>query len=170
MMLVGGAIAALVRRREIALVGLALPLLTFPMTTNTLIATLAEQRSAQELARELSPWISRDTDIIGVEAFTGSMGFYLDRRITVVSSDGSEYTSNYVLRRYDRFADRPGSTLRTIGNFGRSLMTCCRPRVYIIRDDDPHHQRTLEALGMRRIAESAHFYAYGPWTGPHTMR
>jgi 4-amino-4-deoxy-L-arabinose transferase-like glycosyltransferase len=169
-LLVGGLIAAVMRKRELALAGLALPLIAFPLTTYPVIGVLAQQRSAQELAREMSPFVSRDTDIIGVEAFTGSMTFYLDRHITVVSDDGSEYTSNYVLRRYKRFADRPGSTLRTIGTFGLSLMTCCRPRVYIIRDDDPHHQRVLEALGMRRIAESAHFYAYGPWTGPHTMR
>ena len=98
------------------------------------------------------------------------MAFYLDRPITVVSADGGEYTSNYVIRRYARFANAKGSTLRTIDAFGTSLMNCCHPRIYIVRDDDPHHQRTLENLGIRRIAESEHFYAYGPWTGPHTMR
>ncbi len=166
----GGLLAWLTRNRNLQLALLALPIALIPATSYPVVSAIAKQRSAKELIVEMAPYASLDTDVIGVEAFTGSMAFYLGRPITVISSDGGEYTSNYVLRRYARFANAKGSTLRTIDALGTSLMSCCRARIYIIRDDDPHHQRTLENLGMRRIAESEHFYAYGPWTGPHTMR
>jgi 4-amino-4-deoxy-L-arabinose transferase len=167
---VAGVVAWFARNRIARLAALALPIALIPLTSHPIMTVIAERRSARELIAEMQPYVGATTDVVGVEAFTGSMAFYLDKPITVVSTDGSEYTSNYVIRRYSRFANADGSTLKTIDAFGTSLMSCCKPRIYIIRDDDPEHQRTLENLGMRRIAASAHYFAYGPWTGPHTMR
>lgn len=163
--LAGGLVALFTKRREIALISMSLPVLAIPLVAGPLMAALGERRSAHAVIEQLRPYLTPQTEIIGVEAFTGSMAFYARRPILVASDDASEYTSNYLIRHKEQFTDAPGSTLRSLAWFQRNLDECCTPRLYVVRNRDRARQQLFEARGMKKIAEGSHHIAYGPWTG-----
>jgi 4-amino-4-deoxy-L-arabinose transferase-like glycosyltransferase len=156
--LLGGLVAIFAKRRELVLVALSLPMIALPLITQPLMLGIAERRSAKSFATALRPHLAPDTQVIGVEAFTGSLMFYLERPIVVVSEDASELTSNYLIRRYDQFARNPFSPVKPLAYFDQSLGTCCP--MYILRNDDAKRRALLESRGFRRIAEGAHHVAY----------
>jgi 4-amino-4-deoxy-L-arabinose transferase-like glycosyltransferase len=156
----GGVVALFARRRELALAALSAPMLAIPLIAGPLMDALGERRSAKAFVQEMAQHLRPDTQIIGVEAFTGSMAFYARRPIIVASPDATEYTSNYLMRRYDRFRDAPGSTLRSMDWFRRDLEQCCQPRIYIVKTRDRHYQSLLESRGFPKIAEGAHHVVY----------
>ena len=164
----GAGIAAIVlaRKPRAALIALTIPVLSIPVLANPLMRALGERRSAHAFAAHLEPHLTPDTQIVGVEAFTGSMAFYLRRPIVLASEDASELTSNYLIRRFDKFANDPHSSLRRIEWFGWNLEQCCVRRVYVVRNQDVKWQRILEQRGLRPIARGTHHVAYGPYTGP----
>jgi 4-amino-4-deoxy-L-arabinose transferase-like glycosyltransferase len=167
-----GAIGALLfaRRREIALAALSFPIIAIPVTANPLLQSIGARRSAQSLVAQMRPQLTPDTQVIGIEAYTGSMSFYLQRTIPVATPDGEEFTSNYIIRHYARFADDPKASLRRPEWLQRNLDSCCTPRIYVARSKDVRAQSLLTSRGMRAIASDGHFVAYGPWRGPNTMR
>jgi len=158
---VGGAVAFIATRRELVLAALSLPLILLPLLTSPLMAGLGERRSAKSFVAELRPHLTPQTQVIGVEAFTGSMAFYLGRPITVVTEDASELTSNYLVRRYGQFTSNPVSPLKPLPYFERSLSSTS-PRVYILRNNDGKRRAVLESRGWRLVADGAHHVAYAP--------
>jgi 4-amino-4-deoxy-L-arabinose transferase-like glycosyltransferase len=157
---IGGALAAFGRRRrELVLIGLTLPVIALPLLANPLLRALGERRSTQSFVEELAPHVDAETEIVGVEAFTGSMAFYLRRPVTVVSEDASELTSNYLVRRYEKFSTNPASTLKPLAHFSRSLGSPL-PRVYILRNNDLQRRALLESRGWQMVADGAHHVAY----------
>jgi 4-amino-4-deoxy-L-arabinose transferase-like glycosyltransferase len=156
----GGLIALFAKRREVVLMALTLPTFAVPLIATPMLHAVAERRSAQSFVAELQPHLTSETQIIGVEAFTGSMMFYLRRPITVVTKDASELTSNYLIRRYDRFTSNPYSPLKRPPYFEQSL-AATNPRVYIVRLKDTQWRSVLEARGWKPIADGAHHVAYG---------
>lgn len=158
---VAGGIGALIaKRRDLALVALSIPALALPICANPMMLAIAERRSAKEVALELRPHVSRQTEVIGVEAFTGSLAFYLERPITIVTEDASELTSNYLVRRSEKFIGASSSTLEPLSYFPSSL-AATHPRVYVIRIRDTARRTLLESRGWRVIADGAHVVAYG---------
>jgi 4-amino-4-deoxy-L-arabinose transferase-like glycosyltransferase len=157
---IGGLVALFAKRREIVLAALTLPAFALPLVANPMLHAVSVRRSAKSFVHELAPHLTPQTQIIGVEAFTGSLMFYLRRPITVVTEDASELTSNYLIRRYDRFTAHPASRLQPLPYFQRSL-TARNPRVYIVREQDVQWRRALEANGWNAIADSEKFVAYG---------
>jgi 4-amino-4-deoxy-L-arabinose transferase-like glycosyltransferase len=154
----GGIVAWLSKRRELTLAALALPMIALPLLTQPLMLGVAERRSAHAFVTELRPHVTPQTELIGVEAFTGSLAFYLRRPVVVVTEDASELTSNYLIRRYAQFTSNPASPLKPLPYFERSLETCCP--VYILRNNDAKRRALLESRGFRRVAEGAHHVAY----------
>ena len=157
---IAGLVAALVRSREIAFIALSTPVIAIPIVANSLMDALGERRSARSLVASIQNHLTPQTDVIGVEAFTGSLAFYLRRTMTVATDDGDEFTSNYILRRYDRFAGKPGSPVKPLSWFEANLRECCKARLFIIRDDDPEYRQTLESRGAQRIAKGPHHLVY----------
>lgn len=162
-----GAVAALLfaKRREVALAALSLPIIAIPLTANPLLQSIGEKRSEKDLVASISRFITPQTQLVGIDSYTGSMSFYLRREIAVATPDGEEFTSNYIIRHYDRFANDPRSSLRRPEWLERNLDSCCAPRIYIVRSKDAPTRALLAARGMRPIASDSHFAAYGPWTG-----
>jgi 4-amino-4-deoxy-L-arabinose transferase-like glycosyltransferase len=156
----GGLAAMLSRRREIVLVALTLPVVAIPLLADPMLRAIALRRSAKAFAEQLAPTLTPSTRLIGVEAVTGSMAFYLQRPVLVVTRDASELTSNYLMRRYDRFVTDPTSPLRPLAYFEQSL-AATDPRVYIVRQQDTKWRSALEARGWRVIADSTRHVAYG---------
>jgi 4-amino-4-deoxy-L-arabinose transferase-like glycosyltransferase len=155
-----GIVALFAKRREVVLIALSLPAFALPLLANSMLHAIAERRSTKSFIAELAPHLTPQTQIIGVEAFTGSMMFYLRRPITVVTEDASELTSNYLMRRYKRFTSNPASPLKPLPYFEHSL-AATNPRVYIVRAKDARWRRTLEARGWKPIADGTHHIAYG---------
>ena len=156
---IGGGVALFARRRDLIAIALTLPMIVLPVAANPLLRGIAERRSAKSFAAELAPHLTPSTEVIGVEAFTGSMAFYLGRPIIVVTEDASELTSNYLIRRYEKFTSNPASPLKTLPYFERSLASTT-PRVYVLRNDDAPRRALLESRGWRRVADSAHLVGY----------
>ena len=87
---VAGAIALFAKSRELVLIALTLPVIVLPTAANPLMHAIGERRSTKSFAAELEAHLTPSTEVIGVEAFTGSLVFYLRRPMTVVTSDASE--------------------------------------------------------------------------------
>jgi 4-amino-4-deoxy-L-arabinose transferase-like glycosyltransferase len=155
----GGLVALFTKRREWVLVALAVPVLLMPLITNPLMNAIGERRSTRSFVARLEPHLRPQTQIIGVEAFTGSMAFYLSRPITVVTEDASEMTSNYLIRRYEKYTTDPSSPLKPLQYFERSL-AATNDRVYIVRNNDKLRRAVLESRGWNAVASGAHHVAY----------
>jgi 4-amino-4-deoxy-L-arabinose transferase-like glycosyltransferase len=157
---VGGAVALFAKRRDLVLAALTLPILVLPFASDPLLRAIAERRSTKSMVAEMRPHLTPHTEIIGVEAYAGSLAFYLRRPITVVSEDASELTSNYLIRRYGHFTSNPATPLKPLPYFERSL-TGTQPRVYIVRVGDKPRRALLESRGWRIIGDGARHVAYG---------
>ncbi|HEY0160453.1 MAG TPA: glycosyltransferase family 39 protein [Thermoanaerobaculia bacterium] len=158
--LAGGAVALFAKRRELVLIALTLPIIALPLLANPLMHAIAQRRSAKQFVARLAPHVTPSTQVIGVEAFSGSLAFYLRRPLIVVTSDASELTSNYLMRRYDRYTSDPRSPLKPLPWFERSL-AATNPRIYIVRQQDRQWRELLEARGWRELAAGGHHVAYG---------
>ncbi|MEO8379342.1 MAG: glycosyltransferase family 39 protein [Acidobacteriota bacterium] len=156
----GGLVALFAKRRELVLVALTLPVVALPAVSDPLLQAVAERRSTKSFVAQLEPHLTPATEVIGVEAFAGSMAFYLERPITVVTADASELTSNYLIRRYERYTTNPASPLKPLPYFERSLATDT-PRVYVLRVGDTKRRALLESRGWRVVASGARFVGYG---------
>jgi 4-amino-4-deoxy-L-arabinose transferase len=149
-----GAIAAIVfaKRREIALAALSLPILAIPLTANPLLQSIGARRSAKAFATQIQARV-HDAPVVGIGDYTGSMQFYLQRRVDVVTPDAEEFTSNYIIRHYDKFAGEPASPVK------RNL-ALDRTHVYVVRNNDRANAQLLTANGFREIARDAHHVAF----------
>jgi len=155
----GGLVAIFAKRREIVLAALTLPVIAIPLAADPLMHALAQRRSTKSFVEELRPHLTPQTEVIGVEAFTGSLAFYLERPVTLVTEDGSELTSNYIVRRYERFVSSPASLLKPLPYFEQSLANAA-PRVYVLRNSDGKRRALLESRGWRMVADGAHHVGY----------
>jgi 4-amino-4-deoxy-L-arabinose transferase-like glycosyltransferase len=156
---IAGLVALFAKRRQLVLIALTVPAFALPTILNPILNAIAQRRSTKAFVAELAPHLTPATQIIGVEAFTGSLAFYLQRPVTVVTKDASELTSNYLIRRYDVFTRDAASPLKPLAWFERSL-AATNPRVYIVRRKDAQWGRALESHGWKPVAEGAHHVAY----------
>jgi 4-amino-4-deoxy-L-arabinose transferase-like glycosyltransferase len=147
-----GAIAAIVfaKRRDIAVAALSLPLIAVPITANPLLRSIGERRSAKAFVEKLQPYANRQ--IVGIDDYTGSLQFYLRKPIVVVTPDAEEFTSNYIIRHYDQFANDPGSPVRRDTVYDAA-------RLYIVRGNDSMHINLLRSNGFAEVARDAHHVA-----------
>ena len=154
--LVCGAIA-IFTRGMLALIALSIPMLLIPIVTGGVMRSIAGRRSEKAFASDLKPYLA-NADVVGIEAFTGSMAFYLQRPIILVSRTGEELTSNYILRHFSDFGERlkPPEWLQ---------QELAKPgTLFVVRNNDAANRALVEAHGGQRVAESPHFVAY---TMPH---
>ena len=87
---------------SIALIAISIPALLIPIVTTDAMRAVAAMRSEKAFVATLHP----AGDVVGIRSFTGSMMFYLQRPIIVVSPTGEELTSNYIIRHYSDFSAR----------------------------------------------------------------
>ncbi len=137
------AVAAAWRRR----VGLALlAFLLFPAAVTTvgfpLFQDYAESHSTRALAARMAN-LPPEVRIVCFECFPDGVPFYIHRRITVVTRDGSELTSNYIRFALARSAHWP-AVLVPLDGFAHWLATRRHP-IYLLAKGN--QKRTL-----RRVA------------------
>jgi 4-amino-4-deoxy-L-arabinose transferase-like glycosyltransferase len=158
--LIAGVAALLLKRRDLAIIALSLPVLAIPLAAHPMMNALAERRSTRSFVAQLAPYVQGNTEVAGVEAFTGSMAFYLQRPVTIYTPDAEETTSNYLIRHYATFAGIPGSPIRLMSELPGALADRGTPRVWIVRNTDAANRKIVEASGASLVASGAHFVAY----------
>jgi 4-amino-4-deoxy-L-arabinose transferase-like glycosyltransferase len=152
-------VIAIFTRGAVAWIALSIPVLAVPIATNSTMNELALRRSTKSLIAQVRPYVNNETEIVGLEAFTGSMTFYLQRPIVIVTPNAEELTSNYIIRHYSAFASNPRSTIRPM-SWLQVAFDRKRPRLIIVRDSDRNNRAIVEQHGGRLIATGAHFVTY----------
>ncbi len=141
------------RRTEWTAWALAAPVLLLPWISADLLPEVAAARSGKALARALEPRLEARTEVVGIETFSPSLAFYLDRPILVSSVDGKVFTSNSVLRGYSELVDVEGGALKSENYWHRSALAGDRPTIFLARAHFLDSQQTLLDLGYRRVFE-----------------
>jgi len=105
---------------------------------------VGEDRSALVLAGAIAGAAGPETEVVGVGAFPLSLPFYLQRHVTVSTADGAELTSNYVVRNLEALRRMRTTTLRGPDWWREALLSCTRPRVFVVRVVDMDARAALE--------------------------
>ena len=165
--LVGAAIAwfGTSRRRQLAVIGLALPLMAFPVVSAGVLESVAADRSARGLAMEIESHLGPDTELLWIESFAAGASFYLERPIPVATSDGDELRSNYILRNAEIFLDDEG-VLRPLAAAERSVAECDGQQIFLLSTKSRDLGDAIEASGVPPLMEHRRWLAFGPGCVP----
>lgn len=150
-----------VDRREEALFALSLPLIALPLVMVPVIDVMAAHRSGKPATVAIHSRLTADTEVIGVETFSPSMPFYLDRSVTLSSSTGRPFTSNSIIHAYDQLVETE-PTLRPPDWWWRALAACTRPVIFVLRPSYRKASQVLEAAEVPLLFESRKLMIYGP--------
>lgn len=134
----------------------ALPLVAFPF-----LSQMAGRESGRSAAAALAPLLTPDAEVVGVQIYPASLGFYLGRPILVSSATGKELTSNYLLYFADRARRAPGSPLRPLGWWRQALASCPEPRAFVV-DSRWAEARGALAAALPLVTDNGRFATYGP--------
>jgi 4-amino-4-deoxy-L-arabinose transferase-like glycosyltransferase len=158
---IAGAAAALaVRTRHAIVLGLALPTAVLPIAAGPVMDAVARERSSGEIAAAIRPALGETTRIVAAGTFPLSLPYYLRRPVILASADGAELTSNYVLRSPAmRYID--GSPLRPADWWRDAVITCDRPTIVVVRQDD-QARRAVLAARLALLIETTRYAVYGP--------
>ena len=161
-MLVGGSLVFTVgEHREKVLFALCLPVAAIPFLAGPLMRTVAEGRSSAGLARVVAPLLTAEAEVIAIDTWPPGLGFYLGRQVLVSSDDLGALTSNWVTRHPEDAAAWPDSPLRSGNWWQRALLTCNRPRVFLVPVNDAP-LRALIAGAAPFAADVGGYAVYGP--------
>ena len=133
---------------------LSLPLIAIPVVLFPVIATLAEIRSERAMVTLIRTELPAETEVLGLRSWRPSVSFYLRHPVPILSTDGDELRSNYILRTYDQWVDAEGY-LRPLPSLTTGLYRCNQPTVFLVHARRTELQQTLEAAGLEKV-----------WTGP----
>jgi 4-amino-4-deoxy-L-arabinose transferase-like glycosyltransferase len=127
--------------------------ISFPlllMTVNFDVLSLyAETRSAGSLAEKISTTLPPATELVCLECLPNGLPFYLKRLVTVLSRDGNELTSNYVI--FTLNSDKPWPEgIVPLAQWHQWLATRTHP-VYLLADKS--HLTALKAIALERGVE-----------------
>jgi len=154
---IGGALASL-KQRDVALIAMTLPVIALPFVANPMMRAIGSRRSEATLIDQIRPRVTPQTQIVGVEAFTGSMTFYLQGPMVVVTPDAEEFTSNYLIRHYANFAG--GMSIKPLAWLDTALADAVTPRIYIVRVNDGPRRAKLAQHGLNVVGVDARYVAY----------
>lgn len=162
---VGGVAAALLATRGAwALPALVLPVAAIPFVSTTLMEAIGEDRSSRAIAVAVRPFLTAETEVVAIGTYPLSLPFYLGRTLTLVTEDGRELTSNYIVRRHERLRRLPGTTLRPPEWWEAALVACNRPRVFVVPTEASEARARL-AGSLALLGVTRKFAMYGPCGG-----
>jgi len=133
---------------RVALIALSIPILLIPVATGSVMRSIAARRSEKALVNDVRRFANGD--VVGIQAFTGSMAFYLQKPIILISPTGEEFTSNYIIRHYSDFASR----IRLQDQLKK------RGTLFLVRNNDAANRALVESHGGKLVAQDVHFVAY----------
>lgn len=162
MCLISIIVALLALRRENGpwlIAALSLPLVAIPVVLHPVIAALAELRSERALVAMIRTELPAETEVLGLRSWRPSVSFYLRRPVPILSADGDELRSNYILRTYTEWVGAD-STLRPAPRTAAGLDRCDQPTVYLVHARRPEIQQTLDEVGLEKIWAGPKIHAY----------
>jgi len=133
---------------------LSLPLIALPVALQPVIEAAAERRSERALAQLIQTELPAETEVVGYRAWRPSLSFYLGRPVPILSNDGDELRSNYILRNYARWMD-PTGPLRPFPPSPSTVVRCNQPRVILVHARRSEDQDLMDRAALEKI-----------WTGP----
>jgi 4-amino-4-deoxy-L-arabinose transferase-like glycosyltransferase len=149
------------RRRSLAVIGLAMPLMAFPFISAELMESVAADRSARGLAMEVERHLAPDTELLWIEKYAPGVSFYLERTIPVATTDGHELRSNYILRNANDFIDDQG-LLRPLASAERAASDCRGQQIFLLNAKSRDLGDAIESSGVPPLMKSRRLLAYGP--------
>ncbi len=138
------------RRRSVRLCFLCLALFP-PVLVNANVGVLRvvfEAKSGRRIADQLET-LPPQTEIACLECFPNGLPFYLGRTATLISSDGRELTSNYIISTLEKTTEWPRQIVR-LADFDAWLASRRHPVCLIVRQD---RREKLERLAAARKAK-----------------
>jgi 4-amino-4-deoxy-L-arabinose transferase-like glycosyltransferase len=150
-----------ITRRSFAVIGLALPLVLFPLVSSGLMNEVAASRSTRDLAMEIEDRLTPDTRLLWVEDYAPGLSFYLQRTIPLASDDGDELRSNYILRNAELFLD-DGGPLRPLSSATRAAAECSGSWIFLLGRRNQDFADFVERSGVPRLTETRKWTAFGP--------
>ena len=165
-----GALLALRRGNGPLLVAaLSLPLVALPVVLFPIITVLGELRSERALVTMIRTELPAETEVLGLKTWRPSVSFYLQRPVPILSTDGDELRSNYILRTYKEWAGEEGF-LRPAPAGATGLDRCAQPTVYLVHARRSELQQSLDRTGLEKIWTGPKLHAYfcdppGPLSG-----
>jgi hypothetical protein len=90
-------------------------------------------KSARTLAQQI-PQLPTETELAFLQCFPGGLPFYLNRTATVITTDGAELTSNYIIFRLKNDPVWPTNLVR-VADFGHWLKNRRHP-VYVVANQN----------------------------------
>jgi 4-amino-4-deoxy-L-arabinose transferase-like glycosyltransferase len=127
--------------------------ISFPlllMTVNfDLLALYAQTRSSRGLAERIPITLSPETELVCLECLPHGLPFYLKRLVTVLTHDGKELTSNYVLFTLNSGKPWPEGVV-PVAQWHHWLVTRTHP-VYLLAKKN--HLALLKEIALERGVE-----------------
>jgi 4-amino-4-deoxy-L-arabinose transferase-like glycosyltransferase len=148
-------------RRAFVVVGLALPLVMFPVVSAGLMKQVAASRSTRDLAAEIDDHLAPNTRLLWIEEYAPGLSFYLERPIPLASDDGDELRSNYILRNAGLFLDDDGP-LRPLSSAERAVAACSGSLIFLLGSRNEDFASVVESSGVPRLMETRKWTAFGP--------
>ena len=142
---------------------LCLPAAAIALGSPRLMDAIGEDRSSYHAAIAIAPLIRETTEIVAIDTYPLSLPFYLRRTFTLSTTNGSELTSNYLIRSLDRFRGIPGSPVKPGDWWLDAVTNCTQPRIFIVARDN-HRANTILSDRLPMIVEMKRAIAYGPCT------
>jgi 4-amino-4-deoxy-L-arabinose transferase-like glycosyltransferase len=146
-------------RLQLVLVAFAISVAAVPLASRKLMDAIGADRSAAAMAQMIESAVGSDARVVGVRAFPLSLPFYLQSTVLLATDDGSELTSNYIIRHFDDYAG--SSTLRAADWWRSALVDCTRPTVFVIGVDDSEARELLRS-SVELLIETRKYAVYGP--------
>jgi hypothetical protein len=148
------------RHRGILLLALIVPVTMLPIAGSRLMDAVGRERSALQIARTLEQIGDSSTQVIAAATFPLSLPFYLRRTVILSTADGSELTSNYLIRHFDTWSAR-SATIRPPDYWRETLIACTRPTAFVVRSDD-EEKRTALGVHLDLLLDTGKHAVYGP--------
>ncbi|HWW00154.1 MAG TPA: glycosyltransferase family 39 protein [Candidatus Acidoferrum sp.] len=121
----------------------AFPPLLIHLSVGVLDAVF-DAKSGRRIARQLSG-LPEKTELACLECFPNGLPFYLKRTATLISRDGHELTSNYIISSLEKGRPWPGQIV-PLADFDGWLASRKAPVCLIVRREDCERVKTIAAV------------------------
>jgi 4-amino-4-deoxy-L-arabinose transferase-like glycosyltransferase len=136
-------VACFRKQATLCLIGFTLFPLLLVNVNYPMLEVVFNAKSARTLARVISPLPSQ-TELACLECFPSGLSFYMGRTATLITKDGGELTSNYILFSLKSGAAWP-SNLVAVSDFDHWLATRKHPVFLVVRQQDRARLETIAA-------------------------
>ena len=158
-----GLLAWLVARSSrLAGVALSLPFVLAFWVLGPVALQIGEDRSCRAAAAELDASLRPGDLLVGIEAYSGSLAFYLQRPIIVATATGAPFKANSIVAYYDELLASSAATLRPAESWRELLVVCSRPTYVLTNKKHEAVAGEMKNLGLPLLTQDRRHAVFGP--------